>query len=44
MTFPVNLISNYYFQALLLSRDVNNHKRCDVKNEVDSMTPCLTEL
>jgi len=43
MAFPLNLTSTcYYFERLLLSRDVNSPRRCDVNNGVDSLTPCLT--
>jgi len=42
MTFPVNLTLTYYFQTLLLSRDVNSPRLCYVNNEVDSVTSYLT--
>jgi hypothetical protein len=42
MTFPLNLTLTYYFETLLLSRDVNSPRRCYVNNEVDSVTPSLT--
>jgi hypothetical protein len=43
MTFPVNLtLTCYYFQNLLLSRDVNSSRRCYVNYEIDSVTQCLT--
>jgi len=43
MTFPVNLtLTCYYFETLLLSRDVNSPRLCYVNNEVDSVTSYLT--
>ena len=35
MTFPLNLTLTYYFETLLLSRDVNSPRRCYVNNEVE---------
>ena len=33
---PLNLtLPSYYFETLLLSRDVNSSRRCYVNNEVD---------
>jgi hypothetical protein len=36
MTFSINLTLTYYFEALLLPRNVNSPRRCYVNNEVDS--------
>jgi len=33
MTFPLNLTLTYYFETLLLSRDVNSPSRCDVNKD-----------
>ena len=33
MTFPLNLTITYYFETLLLSRDVNSSRRCYVNKD-----------
>ena len=34
MTFPLNLtLTCYYFETLLMSRDVNTPRRCDVNKD-----------
>jgi len=38
MTFPLNLtLTCYYFEQLLLSRDVNTPRRCDVNKDGGGM-------